>query len=71
MTHDRVVDAVRADLLRRAELGLRKYGVTLDQSPDALRPRLQHLYEELLDGANYVKGIIMLLDGEIGAETKP
>ena len=62
---DLVVEAVKADLQKRSELGIRKYGITLDMSPDGMRERLQHLYEELLDGANYVKGLMMKLDGQI------
>jgi hypothetical protein len=62
---DRVVVAVTADLAARAALGIKKYGVTLAASPADLRANLQHLYEELLDGANYAKRAMMKLDGEI------
>lgn len=67
---DRVVEAVREDLVKRSEAGLRKYGVTLDKNGDSMRVRLQHLYEELLDGANYIKSLMMLIDGELGPNAK-
>lgn len=62
---DLVVDAVRADLLGRSELGIKKYGTTLDQNGTDLRGWLQHAYEETLDQANYLKCAIMKLDGQI------
>jgi hypothetical protein len=46
---DTVVDAVRADLLRRSQIGIAKYGVTLDRTDLTLRDWLQHAYEETLD----------------------
>lgn len=59
---DKVVDAVRADLLRRSELGIKKYGTTLDQNKSSLKEKLQHAYEETLDHANYLKWAIMELE---------
>lgn len=59
---DNVVAAVRADLLRRSELGIAKYGVTLDRTDLNLRDWLQHAYEETLDQANYLKRAIIELD---------
>lgn len=59
---DSVVAAVRADLLRRSELGIAKYGMTLDRTDLSLRDWLQHAYEETLDQANYLKRAIMEID---------
>lgn len=59
---DPVVEAVRTDLLRRSELGVRKYGETLANSRLPLRMKLQHAYEEVLDLANYLKWAILELD---------
>ena len=59
---DKVVEAVRYDLLRRSQIGIKKYGVTLDQSGLSLREFLQHAYEECLDQANYLKRSIMEID---------
>lgn len=61
---DRVVEAVRADLLARSQLGIKKYGLTLCENQASLRDRLQHAYEETLDHANYLKWAIMELDGK-------
>ena len=54
-TPDPIVEAVRADLERRAELGLRKYGCTVADAPLPLREWLQHAYEEALDLAVYLR----------------
>lgn len=54
-TVDPVVEEVRADLHRRSQLGIAKYGTTLAGSGLSQAQLLQHLYEELLDGANYIK----------------
>lgn len=43
---------VIADLRDRAEVGFKKYGHYLDQSPDDM---LQHAYEEALDLCMYLK----------------
>jgi len=59
---DSVVAAVRDDLLRRSEVGIAKYGVTLDRADLNLRDWLQHAYEETLDQANYLKRAIMEID---------
>ena len=53
MDSDNIILAcVVADLRDRAEMGFKKYGCTIDRSPDDM---LQHLYEELLDAAMYIK----------------
>lgn len=57
---DPVVVQVRADLLRRSELGIAKYGCTLEGL--SLRQALQHAYEETLDRANYLCAAIRRLD---------
>lgn len=57
---DSIVMAVKADLDARAELGLAKYGVTLDRTDLTRRQWLQHAYEEALDHALYLKKLISL-----------
>jgi hypothetical protein len=59
---DSIVEAVRADLLRRSQLGIKKYGTTLADNPLDLKQWLQHAYEETLDNANYLKRAIMELE---------
>jgi len=43
------------DIARRQALGVQKYGTTLEANGAGLLDRLQHAYEEMLDGANYLK----------------
>lgn len=59
---DAVVEAVREDLLKRSQLGIAKYGTTLERTDLKLRDWCQHAYEECLDQANYLKRIILELD---------
>lgn len=59
---DRVIEAVRADLLRRSQLGIKKYGVTLERTNLSLKDWLQHAYEETLDQANYLKRAIIEIE---------
>lgn len=65
MERDSVVEAVRADLLRRSQFGIAKYGTTLDRTDLSLRDWLNHAYEECLDQANYLKRAIMEIDGGV------
>lgn len=62
---DPIVEAVRADLLQRSQVGIAKYGVTLARTDLSLRDWLQHAYEEHLDAANYLKRAIMEIDGDL------
>ena len=58
---------VCADIKRRQELGIAKYGTTVAQNPLELRQCLQHSYEEKLDDALYMKRAIQELDKIIAA----
>lgn len=58
---------VCADIKRRQELGIAKYGTTVAQNPLELRQWLQHSYEEQLDNAVYTKRAIQELDKIIDA----
>lgn len=49
-------DMVIKDLKERECFGLQKYGKALTVNTD--EDMLQHLYEELLDGANYIRLLI-------------
>ena len=49
---DSIEDLVAKDLKERALKGIQKYGHPLHESKDDM---LQHLYEELLDAASYIK----------------
>lgn len=52
---DRNVEAVRQRLAKRAEAGLKKYGVTTEREDLTLIEWLQHLQDELMDAAVYVE----------------
>jgi len=50
---DLITDAVIEDLRSRSQRGIAKYNTTLDQNNKD--DFMNHLYEELLDAAQYVK----------------
>lgn len=50
---DGITWAVMIDLAQRAKRGVEKYTTTLEENNHD--DFLQHLYEELLDGAQYIK----------------
>ena len=64
MITDPITEAVRADLLKRSQAGIAKYGVTLARTDLDLRAWLQHAYEECLDQAQYLKRAIAEIDQE-------
>lgn len=53
---------VCADIAKRQQLGLKKYGVTVEKSNLTLRQWLQHAYEETLDNAVYLKRAMEEMD---------
>jgi hypothetical protein len=59
---DKVVEAVRADLLERSKRGIDKYNTTLERTDIDLKGWLQHSYEECLDMANYLKRCIIEIE---------
>lgn len=59
---DKIVEAVRADLLQRSQVGIKKYNTTLERTDLELKDWLQHAYEEALDMANYLKRSIIELE---------
>jgi len=68
---DKVVESVREDLLRRSQIGIQKYGVTLERGDLSLKEWLQHAYDECLDQANYLKRSILELEAqEVMKETE-
>ena len=52
---DSIVESVRQDLLDRSEVGIKKYNTTLDREDLNAGEWLVHAYQELLDGALYLK----------------
>jgi len=49
---------VCADIEKRQQLGIKKYGTTVAENPLTLREWLQHTYEEALDMAVYLRRAI-------------
>jgi len=54
--------AVCNDIAERQQLGVKKYGTTVEDNPLELREWLQHAYEETLDKAIYLKRVICEMD---------
>lgn len=50
------------DISKRQQLGVSKYGTTVEQNPLKMREWLQHAYEECLDQAVYLKRAIEEMD---------
>ena len=50
---DTITKSVIEDLKSRSERGIKKYNITLDQNNKD--DFMNHLYEELLDAAQYIK----------------
>lgn len=59
VARDAVVEANRKLLLERSNVGIDKYGVTLEQSGLTQRQFIQHALEETLDLANYLQATLM------------
>jgi len=53
---------VCADIARRQQLGINKYGATVADSPLSLREWLDHQYQELLDAAIYCRRAMAEID---------
>ena len=59
---DPVVEHVRALLLSRSAVGIKKYGTTTADNPLELRAWLQHALEECLDQAVYLRRAIIEIE---------
>lgn len=55
---DKIVEQVRAKLLNRSQVGIKKYGTTIYDNTD--ENYMKHLQDELLDGANYCEQMMRL-----------
>lgn len=64
---DPVVEANRALLLQRSQVGIAKYGVTLGDSGLTERQLVVHALEEALDLANYLQARLQQIDAEAAA----
>lgn len=52
---DSIVFETIKDISARAEVGLKKYGTTMDRTDLTASDWVEHAYQELLDGALYLK----------------
>lgn len=64
MTPDPIVNRVIEQYVERSKRGVAKYGTTLAENRAALRARVRHLLEELMDASLYAQWIIEKLDNE-------
>lgn len=58
---DKNVEAVVERILQRADIGLRKYGVTTERTDLTREQWLTHLQEELLDAVIYAEKLKQML----------
>ena len=49
---------VCADITKRQNLGMKKYGISVENNPLLLKAWLNHAYEETLDNAVYLRRAI-------------
>lgn len=55
---DKHVEAVRQKLLDRSQVGIKKYGTTLERQDIDLAGWLSHLQQELMDACVYLERVI-------------
>lgn len=58
---DSIVESVRQQLLDRSNVGINKYGVTLDRTDLSLLDWLEHAKQEQMDSVLYLEKIIQEL----------
>lgn len=66
---DSIVDGVIDQLVDRATVGKKKYNTDLDRTDLSTLDWLNHLQQELLDGANYIEKIKKVMYGNRKDET--
>jgi hypothetical protein len=59
---DKIVEDVIAKYRQRSEVGISKYGTTLDENKATLIEWLTHLQEELMDATLYIEKLKSELD---------
>lgn len=64
MNADTTEAAVCIDIIKRQNIGIKKYGTTVALNPLSLKQWMQHAYEECLDQAIYLRRAIDQLDRE-------
>jgi len=59
---DKIVEEVMTKYRQRSEVGIEKYGTTLDDNKATLIEWLNHLQEELMDATLYIQKLKSDLD---------
>lgn len=59
MTNDKNVEAVRQKMLERSQFGLSKYGTTTERTDIDFVGWLDHMQQELMDGAIYAQAAMV------------
>lgn len=64
MSHiqDSIIKKVIDKLASRSQVGLKKYGTTLDRDDLSTKEWLIHLQEELMDACGYIEKLISLIE---------
>jgi hypothetical protein len=62
---DTIVESVIEQFKQRSELGINKYGVTLDRDDLTMLEWLKHLQEELMDATLYIEKLKSKLNFEL------
>ena len=62
MIKDQIIRKVVEKITSRSEVGMQKYGTTLDRDDLTLLDWLNHLQEELMDACGYIEKIIALIE---------
>lgn len=52
---DKIVDSVIGKFIHRSEVGIKKYGTTLDKNDLPILQWITHLQEELMDAILYIE----------------
>ena len=62
---DKVIESVINKIIKRSDVGYKKYGITLHDDDQPLDTWLQHIQEELMDAVNYIEKTRQALRSEI------
>ena len=65
MIKDQIIKKVVEKITSRSEVGIQKYGTTLDRDDLTLLDWLNHLQEELMDACGYIEKIIALIEEKV------
>jgi hypothetical protein len=64
----KIEDSVAKKILNRAEVGKKKYGVTMERDDLSITQWLKHLQEELMDATVYLEKIIQENEHRVNKE---